>query len=383
VKDRKRLPPDAPPIPKGKTPPPVLGFMLGFLTALLAFVLLFALAAAGFLVYSNAAPKTAIGPDALQDDRGIVFEYAGPDAVALSVLVTVNEGESSYAVGARLYRAGIIKNRYFWNILSRLDGAFVKAGTYRISLPATQMDIRSALVEGQQVLLSVTVPEGVTLKKAARIMDEAGICGADEFLAAASSKALLDAYRVPGATMEGYLYPDTYFFPGAFPAERVVRQMADTFFKKIRGIAPESAAMSAEELNNIVIIASIVEREYRINEEAAVMAGVFYNRVKISMPLQSCATVEYIITDIQGKPHPKKLYYEDIEIRHPYNTYVRNGLPPGPISLPGLTALDAAFHPANTNYLYFRLINEAAGRHYFSRTNDEHIRAGELFVKGY
>jgi UPF0755 protein len=370
VKNRKRL-------------PPALGFALGFLTAALAFVLLFALAAAAFLVYSNAPPKTAIGPDVPQDDRGVVFEYAGPDAAARSALVTVNEGESSYAVGARLYRAGIIKNRYFWNVLSRLDGAFVKAGTYRISLPASQMDIRSALVEGQQVLLSVTVPEGVTLKKAARIMEEAGICGAKEFLAAASSQALLDAYHVPGATMEGYLYPDTYFFPGAFPAERAVRKMADTFFEKVREVAPESAAMSAEKLNEIVIIASIVEREYRINEEAAVMAGVFYNRVKISMPLQSCATVEYIITDIQGKPHPKKLYYEDIEIRHPYNTYVIDGLPPGPISLPGLTALDAAFHPAGTNYLYFRLVNEAAGRHYFSRTNDEHIRAGELFVKGY
>jgi UPF0755 protein len=365
---------------KSKRLPPVRGFVLGFCTAIFASLLVFALAAAGFVLYSNAPPETAGGEGLHQDDKGIVFEYGAP---TYSVLVTVNEGESSYSVGKRLFRAGIIKNSYFWNIISRLDGAFVRAGTYRISLPASQTDIRAALVEGRQVLLSVTVPEGVTLKKAAAIMEAAGICGAVEFLAAARDKALLAAYRVPGPSLEGRLYPDTYLFPGAFPAEKVVRKMADTFFEKVREIAPESAALSAEELNEKVIIASIVEREYRIPEEAAVMAGVFYNRVAIGMPLQSCATVEYIITDIQGRPHPKKLYYEDIEIRHPYNTYVIPGLPPGPISLPGKTALDAAFHPAGTDYLFFRLVNEAAGRHYFSRTNDEHIRAGELFVKGY
>ncbi|MDR2070931.1 MAG: endolytic transglycosylase MltG, partial [Treponema sp.] len=109
----------------------------------------------------------------------------------------IQEGESSYAVGRRLERAGLIKTRLFWNLLSRLDASFVKAGTYRIGLPATQMAIRSALVEGRQILFSVTIPEGVTLKKAARILESSSICGAEDFLAAASDTAILDDYRVP------------------------------------------------------------------------------------------------------------------------------------------------------------------------------------------
>jgi UPF0755 protein len=100
------------------------------------------------------------------------------------------------------------------------------------------------------------------------------------------------------------------------------------------------------------------------------------------MALQSCATVEYVITEIQGRPHPKVLYDRDTAIPDPYNTYIRPGLPPGPISAPGLTALSAVFNPAPSDYLYFRLVNPAEGRHYFSRTFDEHIRAAGLYVKG-
>jgi UPF0755 protein len=297
-------------------------------------------------------------------------------------LFEVREGESAYAVGRRLEQAGLIKSRYFWNILSRFKKDYLKAGTYRLKIPASQMEIRAALVEGKQVLTRVTIPEGATLKKAAAYVEEAGICGAEEFLAAAADKDIIQSYRVPNATMEGYLYPETYFFPAPFPAGRVVRTMADTFFDRLAEIDGRSLTMSPEELNRIIILASIVEREYRVPDEAAVMAGVFYNRMRIRMGLESCATVEYIITEIQGKPHPHRLFNADIEIRHPYNTYVYPGLPPGPISLPGATALNAAFHPADTDYLFFRLVDEAAGRHYFSKTLDAHIRAGALFVKG-
>jgi UPF0755 protein len=362
---------------KQSTVPFGLRLLSGILGTLVALVLILGLISAGFLVYWNAPPKSVQENPAV--DGGITFEHEG-DSVK-SVLVEIKEGESSYAVGRRLERSGLIKTRYFWNILSRLDRSYVKSGTYRLNLPASQMDIRSALVEGKQLLLSVTIPEGVTLKKAALILENAGICNSQAFLAATRDRAILDRYKIPGDDMEGYLYPDTYRLPGSFPAERVVRVMADTFFAKVKEISG-SASLSPEELNNIVILASIVEREYRVPDEAAVMAGVFYNRIKIGMSLQSCATVEYIITEIQNNPHPHVLYNIDIEMVHPYNTYIIPGLPPGPISLPGFTALNAAFHPSDTDYLYFRLVNEAAGRHYFSRTLDDHIKAGSLFVKG-
>jgi UPF0755 protein len=299
-----------------------------------------------------------------------------------TIFFEVREGESAYGVGQRLEQAGLIKNRYFWNILSRFKKDYLKTGTYSLVVPATQTEIRAVLVEGRQLLLRVTVPEGVTLKKAAVIMEQSGICTADDFLAAAEDKSIIAAYRIPNETMEGYLYPETYLFPASFPADRVIKTMANTFFEKIHELAPESANLSPKELNDIVIIASIVEREYRVDDEAPIMAGVFYNRIKIDMALESCATVQYIITEIQGKPHPYVLYYEDIAIKNPYNTYVNPGLPPGPISFPGATALDAVFHPAQTDYLFFRLVNESAGRHYFSKTLDAHIKAGALFVKG-
>jgi UPF0755 protein len=267
-------------------------------------------------------------------------------------------------------------------LLSYIDKEYIKTGIYRFAPPKTQLEIRAILVEGRQILVRVTVPEGVTLKKIARIMAEAGITDEEAFLEAASDPDLRRSYYVPGPTMEGYLYPDTYYFPQNYPAGRVVETMADTFFKRLVEIQRDALSLSPEELNTRVILASIVEREYRAADEAPLMAGVFFNRLSISMALQSCATVEYVITEIQGRPHPERLFDRDIEIRDPYNTYIRPGLPPGPISAPGKVALDAAFHPQDSDYLYFRLINPAEGRHYFSRTLDDHIQAGVLYVKG-
>jgi len=348
-----------------------LRLILKFLSIIIAAGILICILVFAGAAYFNAPPEKpplpAEGAMKLEDDGALVLE--------------VKSGETAYSVGRRLENAGVIRSRYFWNLLFRLGNEYLKTGTYRIELPASQIQIRSILVSGEQLLVKVTIPEGVTLKKTAQILEEEGICTAEDFLAAAASREILDAYHVPGTTMEGYLFPDTYLFPLSYPVQKVVSAMADNFFRRIREIVSEASSMTADELNVRVIIASIVEREYYIPEEAALMAGVFYNRLRIGMALQSCATVEYVITEIQGRPHPEVLYNKDLEIRDPYNTYIRPGLPPGPISAPGETALKAAFHPAQSDYLYFRLINNE-GRHYFSRTLDDHIRAGALYLKG-
>ena len=302
------------------------------------------------------------------------------DAVDNEVIFEVKNGETAWSVGKRLEEAGVIRNKYFWYLLSRQGKDYLKTGTYRIELPASQIKIRSQLITGGQILVRVTVPEGATLKKISGILEEEGICGAEDFLSAAFSEAILNNYNVPGSSMEGYLFPDTYLFNKNYPASLAVSAMADNFYKKIGKIVP--GALNSGELNERVIIASIVEREYRVPEEAALMAGVFYNRLKIGMGLQSCATVEYVITEIEGLPHPDILYNRDLEIKSPYNTYLRPGLPPGPISAPGETSLHAAFFPAETNYLYFRLMDQGEGKHYFSSTLDDHIRAGALYLKG-
>ena len=303
-----------------------------------------------------------------------------PDTEARELVFEVRPGESAQAIGGRLEGAGVIKSRYFWYILNRYEKKSLKAGTYKLELPKSQTGIYAILVEGRQALIRVTVPEGVTLSKTARIFSDAGICGEDAFLEAASDPATLAAYQIPAKTMEGYLYPDTYLFQEGYPAGKVVAVLAETFFKRLAGIT-DASGLSPAELFDKVILASIVEREYRVDEEAPLMAGVFYNRLKIGMALQSCATVEYVITEIQHKPHPEVLYTRDTEIKNPYNTYKNKGLPPGPISAPGLVALNAAFNTAPSDFLYFRLIDADAGRHYFSKTFDDHIKAGLLYVK--
>jgi UPF0755 protein len=329
----------------------------------------------GAVMFLNAPVQSVNMPRAAIELDGIRIEEDG-------VYIEVRKGESSQSVGRRLERAGLISNRYFWYLLSRFESDFIKSGTYRLEMPASQIAIHRILVSGRQILHRVTIPEGVTLSKMARILEEAGVCSADDFTAASADPEIIGRYRIPNSTMEGYLFPDTYLFPGEYPASRVVRALADTFFERLEKIAPSSVDLSPHDLNQKVIIASIVEREYRVSEEAPLMAGVFYNRLGIGMALQSCATVEYIITEIQGKPHPSVLYNRDLEIRSPYNTYLVPGLPPGPISAPGATALYAAFFPVQTEYFYFRLDDPQSGRHYFSRTLDEHIKAGQLFVKG-
>jgi UPF0755 protein len=298
-----------------------------------------------------------------------------------SFLIDIRKGESSQSVGLRLERTGLIKNRYFWNIICRLDKSFIKTGTYKIIIPASQIEIYRILISGHEILYKVTIPEGVTLSKSAKLIEDAGICPADEFILAAADPSIIGKYLIPNVTMEGYLFPDTYLFPAEYPAEKVVMAMADTFFDNLQKINPSILSMDPKELNEKIIIASIVEREYRVEKEAPIMAGVFYNRLRINMAIQSCATIEYIMTEIQNRPHPSVLLFSDLEINNPYNTYIKPGLPPGPISAPGITALRAAFYPENTNYLYFRLEDVASGRHYFSRTYDEHIKAGQLVTK--
>jgi UPF0755 protein len=296
------------------------------------------------------------------------------------VFFEVKQGETPRSIGRRLEEEGLIKSRFFWYMVNKFDTDFLKAGAYTIKMPATQFEIHNLLETGQQILVKITIPEGGTLKKTAALFEEAGICGAEDFLNAVKDKEILAEYEIPAETMEGYLFPDTYLFQENYPAEKVARIMAETFFKRLAPIA-QIDALTPQEVFEKVTLASIVEREYRIADEAPLMAGVFFNRLKINMALQSCATVEYVLTEIQGKPHPETLYTRDTEIKNPYNTYINKGLPPGPICSPGQTALSAVFNPTPSDYLYFRLVDPSAGRHYFSKTFDDHIKAGKLYVK--
>jgi UPF0755 protein len=313
---------------------------------------------------------------------------AGALAIAFLVLAapaggeggifTVERGDSAADIARSLEDRGFIKSSLAFVLLARVEreGSSLQAGSYRIESGMGARDILRMLVSGRQAMTKVTVPEGYTVSQIAALLQELGVADSESFIAAARSKPLLAELGIPGDSAEGFLFPDTYFLSAGYPAEGVLRSMAGAFFKRL-GAIPEAASLSPDELLERVIVASIVEREYKDAE----VASVFYNRLKIGMALQSCATVVYVLTERQGKPHPEVILDRDLKIKDPYNTYAQRGLPPGPISNPGMTALDAAFRPAHTSYLYFRLTDVDSGTHHFSATLEEHIDARRLYIK--
>jgi UPF0755 protein len=313
----------------------------------------------------------AMAPVIAVTDRPV---SASSGEASAPVMFTVPRGASVMAIAADLHDAGLIRAERFGYLYARFRGLTLKAGTYRLSPDMRTSRILEYIDSGKQEYLKVTVPEGLTLSKTARHLEGEKVVSSDAFVAAASDPALLARYGITGATAEGYLFPDTYFFSYDMDAADIVSLMIDTFFRKIAAL--KSVPSNSAKLHELVILASVVEREYRLPDEAPLIASVFSNRVKIGMGLQSCATVEYIITEIQGRDHPTRLSLDDLAIRSDYNTYLWAGYPPGPICSPGLVALDAAFNPAQTKYLYFRLTDPESGSHTFTRSLDEHVEAG-------
>jgi UPF0755 protein len=309
-----------------------------------------------------------------------VTETAAADFSGGEQRFETRHGETALGAGKRLHEAGLIRSFFYWRLLCRLHPDYIKAGVYALKSPSRASEILELLQHGRQLTVSVTVPEGLTISRIAKILEDAEVSSAEDFIEAAHDTKILARYNIERDSLEGYLFPDTYDFPIHYGAEKVVLAMTENFEKKILEISGGKMP-EPKELDQKVILASIIEREYRARDEAGEMAGVFYNRLGTGMRLQSCATVEYIITEIQGRPHPERLYNRDLEIRNPYNTYIVSGLPPGPISAPGRTALEAVFNPAQNDYLYFRLVEPEDGRHFFSKTYGEHLNAETLYLK--
>jgi UPF0755 protein len=300
-----------------------------------------------------------------------------------SVLFTIEKGESFGSIAGRLADEGLVRSELFFKLLGRRNGDAnrVKAGTYDIPPGSEATEILALFVEGRHEQVRVTIPEGLTITRIAAILDEKGVTEEDAFIRWARSEAATERYGVPGESLEGFLYPDTYFLPPAADPVKVTDAMVENFSRRLSVVYPEWEDLEDSELHRRIVMASIVEREYRIAEEAPLIASVFYNRLRVNMGLGSCATVEYIITEIQGRPHPDYLTYQDLEIESDYNTYLWAGLPPGPISNPGKVALDAAFNPADTDYWYFLLKDPATGEHYFSQDSSEHNQAKRIYLK--
>ena len=256
----------------------------------------------------------------------------------------------------------------------------LKSGTYTVKNNLNAVEIQKLLSSGQQEFIKVSFPEGLTITKIGTILEDNNICSKDDFINASKNSELIKKYNILGKSLEGFLFPDTYFFTKGMDAIDVAEIMVKNFFEKIK-LVDNLEGKSPSELWEIVKLASIVEREYRVADEAPLIASVFKNRLRHNIGLYSCATIVYIMTEIEGREHPKRVLISDTRIDSPYNTYLYAGLPPGPISNPGLVALDATVNTPKTDYYFFQIADQDEGRHVFSTTFEEHKINHTLSVK--
>lgn len=283
--------------------------------------------------------------------------------------VEISRGATVKEIGENLEAQGLVRSGKAFQLLARVRGVdhALRAGHYRLKGSMWSWTVLDQLVAGQLHTKAVTIPEGLTLTQIAERVEEAGLANADAFIDAARDKALLNEYGLPTPSFEGFLFPETYRFAEGLEARDLVEAMAEEFFERFAEVIPEGT--SPDELIEKIILASLIEREARSNSEMPRIAGVFQNRIREGMRLESCATIQYIL----GKPK-ERLLLRDLRIESPYNTYLNRGLPPGPIASPSADAIAAAFAPEEHDYLFFFARKDGSGTHVFSKTYREHQR---------
>jgi UPF0755 protein len=301
------------------------------------------------------------------------------------ILIAVESGDSAADIGRRLEASAIIDSGASFERLTRIIGAEANlaAGEYEF-LPGTSvMDAVARIRDGLTAARIITIPEGRRIEEVAALLEERNVVKADDFLAAANALATsgsdvdrdLLSSRPASATLEGYLYPATYSFSFRVDAPSVVLEMVDALATRFTPQLRQEARAQGLTVHQVLILAAIVEREAVLPEERAVIASVYRNRIEEGMPLQADPTVQYAITARPGSVvefgyWKRSLTLQDLQFDSTYNTYVKSGLPPGPIANPGIESITAVVRPAQTNFLFFVARND--GSHAFAETFDEH-----------
>lgn len=304
---------------------------------------------------------------------------AGDSAVAYDLLVT--PGETAEDVAARLQQAGVVRNAALLRAYLRYRGLDVgiKAGSYSLRGSMSVRQLAETLQTALPDQSGLTIPEGWRAEQIAASLPEDELAfGADEFLSAARSRpdGLSMADELPeGASLEGFLFPDTYSLSPTTAATEFVRLMLEDFDRRVTADIRQGFASQDLSLFQAVTLASIVEREAIVPDERPLIASVFLNRLSAGMNLDADPTVQYALgRQPDGSWWKAPLSIEDLDFDSAYNTYMYPGLPPGPISNPGLDTLRAVAFPAQTDYLYFRALCDGSGLHAFASTFEEHLQ---------
>ncbi len=301
---------------------------------------------------------------------GWIWLASRPPERAEPARIDVTAGTSVRALANRLEEAGVIRSARLFEVWVRASGkaGSIQAGTYDFPAGMSLPGVIEMVLGGRTLLASVTIPEGLRLEQQAGVAArQLGIDSA-AFVAAATDSLLADSLGIDAPTLEGYLFPETYLVDPETDARQLVRLMVGEFQRTFGEAWRERAEDLGRSVREIVTLASIVEEEARVREERPVIAGVYWNRLRIGMKLEADPTVQYALG-----AHRQRVLYRDLEVDSPYNTYLYPGLPPGPIASPGHASLEATLYPDSVPYLFFFATGEG-GRHTFSETFAEHNR---------
>ncbi|MGA2688936.1 MAG: endolytic transglycosylase MltG [Candidatus Korobacteraceae bacterium] len=285
-----------------------------------------------------------------------------------TTFVLLRPGWSTRHIARDLQQQGVIRSSAAFLMVQYVKGLHtLKAGEYKFDQPANALDVWSRLVRGDVYARTVVVPEGFNMYDIAAAVEQAGLGPASDFLTAARSDIFLVRNIDPDAkSLEGYLFPDTYQFTRIDTAHDIAAAMVHRF----RQEAQKIGLLGNADMHRIVTMASIVEKETADPKERPLVAGVYYNRLGRNMALAADPSVIYAAL-LAGR-YRGTIYASDLQFDSPYNTYKFPGLPPGPIANPGVASLQAAMHPAHTDFLYF--VSDNKGHHRFARDLQEHAR---------
>ena len=298
--------------------------------------------------------------------------YSSPAVKVLPAEVRIEQGDSFATVARKLRAQNIISNAIFFSLWARVVGSDKKIhqGLYRFTDEVSPREVLERLVTGKGIFQIVTIPEGLTVREIAALLDKMQIASSDKILEAANDPALLASVGLQGKGIEGYLFPNTYHFVPGTPERDILLTMTEQFRKSVQPLLTQSVTeMTPYE---VVTLASIIEKETGVESERPLVSAVFHNRLKHQMPLQSDPTVIYGLKDFNGN-----LTRKDLNDPSPYNTYRVAALPPGPICNPSLSSIRAALSPANVPYLYF--VSKNDGTHLFSDTIEAHNHAVRIY----
>jgi len=285
-----------------------------------------------------------------------------------ATFVLLRPGWTTHHIANELKRDGVIRSANAFLMLHYVKGlGSLKAGEYKFDSPANAVEVRRRILKGDVYYHTITVPEGYNIFDIASVVEQAGLGTTADFLTAARGDLFLVHDLDPtAASLEGYLFPDTYYFTRIDTANEIVAGMV----RRFRQEAQKIGLLRRGDVHRIVTVASIVEKETAVPDERPLVASVYYNRLDKNMRLGADPSVVYAAL-VAGR-YRGTIYQSDLQYDSPYNTYMHPGLPPGPIANPGAASPEAAMHPAASDYLYF--VSDNNGHHRFSRSAQEHER---------